>query len=479
KEKRRSRGKRAGEGAPRAAHAHCDPVELVQAAAKRLQRSELPIYLSSYKDGKICVKESAEVPRRAPAPMHWARDSFPELVDTRVCGKDGAPLPAHRCVLAARLDYFNGIKLLSNVTLPINHGILLPVINFLYTDSCPEVENCNESIDFICNMLIVADQLFISRLREMCEVALANMITLKNCTELCQFAHTYNATQLKQCCMEFISINLSSILENRSLEPLESALLVDITKYYCKFNPIMSSRVITPFYNAPNDETIEEFTRSYPVDLDFIDEDVKRDDIVVESTKKKKQSKKIEYTESEKARMRYESVSSVTSLDLSNEVTGDITLSLSKTKDKKVIEKAKWTEVPSSQQKQQKVVQARLKAISSAKDILNETPTETFTKLTKSSAITIPETPSPRTPMSPQDSPFDLAKSPQGNVYISHMGPKLSQKQRKKLAMEGNEQSPRSLNDYFNRMSVSPPEKPKNPWKLCELPVASSPSKPV
>lgn len=371
------------------------------------------------------------------------------------------------------------------MTLPINHGILLPVINFLYTDSCPEVENCNESIDFICNMLIVADQLFISRLREMCEVALANMITLKNCTELCQFAHTYNATQLKQCCMEFISINLSSILENRSLEPLEETLLNDTTKYYCKFNPIMSSRVITPFYNAPNDETIEEFTRNHPVDLDLIDEDIKKDDSVVEITKKKKQTKKIEYTESEKARMRYESVSTVTSLDLSNEVSGDITLSLSKIKDdkNKSIDKAKqekWTEVPSSQQKQQKVVQARLKAISSAKDILNETPTETFTKLTKSTAITIPETPTSRLSMSLEDSPFDLPKSPQGNVFISHVGPKLSQKQRKKLAMEGSEQSPRNLNDYFNRLSVSPPEKPKNPWKVCESPVASSsPVKPV
>lgn len=362
--------------------------------------------------------------------------------------------------------------MLSTVTLPINYGILLPVINFLYTDSCPEIENYNESIDFICNMLIVADQLFISRLGEMCEMALANMITLKNCTELCQFAHTYNATQLKQCCMEFISLNLSSILENRSLDPLEDELLDDITKYYCKFNPIMSSRVITPFYNAPNDDTIEEFTRNYPVDLNFVDEEVKRDDSVVE-IKKKTKSKKVEYTESEKARMRYESVSSVTSLDLSNDAVGDITLSLSKIKDEKdkSVDKAKekWTEVP-SQNKQQKVVQARLKAISTARDILNETPAESFTKLTKSSSIHIPET-SNCASVSPKDSPVaDMAKSP---VFISHVGPKLSQKQRKKLAMEGNEQSPQSMTDYLTKMSVSPPEK-KNPWKMVEAPIASS-----
>lgn len=365
------------------------------------------------------------------------------------------------------------------MTLPINYGILLPVINFLYTDLCPEIEN-SDSIDFICNLMIVADQLFIGRLREMCEVALANLINLKNCTELCQFAHTYNACQLKQCCMEFISLNLCSVLENRSLDLLEEKLLEDITKYYCKFNPIMSSRIITPFFNAPSDEIIEEFAKTYPVNLAITDEEYKKEDSIIEIPKKRSKQKKIEYTESEKERMRYESVSSVTSLDLSNEVSGDITLSLSKIS--KEAEKGsrekqeKWVEVPSSQQKQQKVVQARLKAISNARDIMNETPAESFTKLTKSSspsAMTIQE----KIPTSSQISvsPQDSMKSQQGNVIISHVGPKLSQKQRKKLALQGLDSSSQNIVEHFNKIDIgSPPEKPRNPWKICELPVASS-----
>lgn len=372
---------------------------------------------------------------------------------------------------------------LSNVTLPINYGILLPVINFLYTDSCPEIENC-DSIDFICNLLIVADQLFITRLREMCEIALANLVNLKNCTELCQFAHTYNATQLKQCCMEFIALNLNSVLENRSLDLLEDTLLDDITKYYCQFNPIMSSRVITPFFNAPTDEVIEEFAKTYPVNLDLTDEDYKKDDSIIEIVKKKK-GKKIDYTDSEKERMRYESVSSVTSLDLSNDISGDITLSLSKiskeSKKETSDKQQKWIEVPSSQQKQQKVVQARLKAIISAKDILNETPTESFTKLSKSnssSAMTIQEKlpTSSRMSVSPKESPIsEMAWSSQGNVVISHIGPKISQKQRKKLALQGNDSTNQNIDDYFGKINLgSPPEKPKNPWKICETPVASS-----
>lgn len=285
--------------------------------------------------------------------------------------------------------------------------------------------------------------------------------------------------------MEFISLNLCSVLENRALDLLEEELLDDITKYYCKFNPIMSSRVITPFFNAPDDEIIEEFAKNYPVNLELTDEEYKRDDSIIEIPKKRNKQKKIEYTESEKERMRYESVSSVTSLDLSNEISGDITLSLSKiskdsekgTRDKQ----EKWIEVPSSQQKQQKVVQARLKAISSAKDILSEAPTESFVKLTKSSSSSamtiqdkIPTT--SRMSVSPKDSPIaEMARSPQGNVVISHVGPKLSQKQRKKLALQGNDSPSQSVEDYFSKINIgSPPEKPKNPWKICETPVASS-----
>ncbi|RVE44903.1 hypothetical protein evm_010450 [Chilo suppressalis] len=473
-------------------HSHCDPVKLVQAAAKRLNFMALHKLLDKfyYRDGTIYLKDSAEYTKNLP--QYWQRDTFPELVDTNVCSKDGMLVPAHKCILAARLDYFQGMfmhswtesKLLSKVTLPINHGILLPVINFLYTDSCPELET-SDSIDFICSMLIVADQLFISRLREMCEVALANLITLKNCAELCQFGHTYNATQLKQCCMEFISLNLANILENKTLDVIEKDLLDDISKYYCKFNPIMSCRVITPFCCAPTDETIEEYATNFPVNWDYTDEDLKKDEAYIDSSKKKgRNSKKIEYTANEKARMRYESVNSVSSLDLSHETSGDITLSLSNiSKETEKIardKKEKWIEVPSAQQKQQKVIQARLKAVSSAKDILNEPQAEQFTRLTKNNSFSTssqeynPTT--SRMSVSPKESPLsELARSPQGNLVISHVGPKLSQKQRKKMAILG-ESSAQNFNDNFgNKLIIgSPPEKPKNPWKICEPPVASS-----
>lgn len=477
---KKTRSRRSMDTPPRA-NLYCDPVKLVQASAKRLQVMALHKLLEKfyYRDGTIHLKDSATHTKN-PA-QHWIRESFPELVDTEVVSKDNVVIPAHKCILAARLEYFNGMfrhswseKLRSKVTLPIKHGILLPVINFMYTDSCPEIQN-SESIDYICNVLVVADQLFVTRLREMCEISLANLITLKNCAELCQFAHTYNARQLKQCCMEFIALNLCGILENRSLDLIEDNLLTDISNYYCKFNSIMSSRIITPFFNAPSDDIIAEIDANYPVDLQNTEEDLKRDDSITEI--KKKGKKVIEYTKNEKERKRYESVSTVTSLDLPSGLSGNKTLPAKNIPKKNSQEQPnKWIKVPSAQDKQTKVVQARLRAIGAAKEVLNETPNESFTKLTKSSSPSATTLNATNIPISSNDSSLtDTARSPKGSVIINHVGPKLSQKQRKKMAVMEME-SPKKFDGCLEHKPIleSPSEMPKNPWKIVEAPSTSS-----
>lgn len=88
------------------------------------------------------------------------------------------------------------------------------VINYLYQDESPVIQQ-SEDMEFVCNVLVVADQLFIERLKEICEVTLANLLTLKNVAEIMQFAATYNANQLKACCMQYICLNLPAVLESR------------------------------------------------------------------------------------------------------------------------------------------------------------------------------------------------------------------------------------------------------------------------
>ena len=47
------------------------------------------------------------------------------------------------------------------------------VLDYLYSDSSADVDSC-EDVEFLCNILVVADQLLIPRLREICETRIAS-----------------------------------------------------------------------------------------------------------------------------------------------------------------------------------------------------------------------------------------------------------------------------------------------------------------
>lgn len=443
-----------------------DPVMLMKRAASDLCIRSLEWKLQgvfyNYQDGQICSKVNEQPLEKD---LGFERDYFMELVDTSVCSKEGHEIPVHKCVLAARLQYFNSMftyayresKSQSIINLPISYNILVIIINFIYFDVCPEVQQ-SESIDFVCSVLIAADQFIVQRLLEMCEVALSDMVTVKNCADILQFAQTYNAVQLKKYCMEFICFNLCQLLENRSLNGLDDSLLKDVTTFYSTLNPEMSYRVITPFSFATSDDVINEAHNSHPVDLNSVDEDLLLPfdfpKIEFEKVKKKKDKKKSE-TENDKSKASNASSNdSVSNQSIDSE---PIVKELSSKKTEKKEEK--WIEIPTAQQK---LLQARLKAINSARDIQNETQTESYVKLARNS-----DTSASRSSTSPTESQVVSPKSSQGNITISHIGPKLSQKQRKKLASQSDSQDVNG----FSKLSLDSPPTPKNPWKLPEQPL--------
>ncbi|KAF4517403.1 hypothetical protein B566_EDAN005012 [Ephemera danica] len=192
-----------------------------------------------------------------------------------------------------------------NMALPID--VLEVLLGFLYTDEAPQV---SEDPELARTMLVVADQMFIDRLKETCECALASTLTLRNAAELLQLAATYNAEQLKVCCMQYISINLSAFLEARSLEEVEWPVLEDLAKYYRELTPAMWSRTLTPYSESPSNEELESVAASFPVDLDQdCDPDELRELLESKKVKAKKQ-KKVRRSSGEQWRVRKESVSS-------------------------------------------------------------------------------------------------------------------------------------------------------------------------
>ncbi len=58
--------------------------------------------------------------------------------------------------------------------LPIPGQILEIILNYIYADNAPFINDCQD-IELLCNTLTTADQLLMTRLKEMCEAALADM----------------------------------------------------------------------------------------------------------------------------------------------------------------------------------------------------------------------------------------------------------------------------------------------------------------
>ncbi|XP_045429286.1 inhibitor of Bruton tyrosine kinase isoform X6 [Pipistrellus kuhlii] len=238
-----------------------DPVKMLQNVAKKFGFSNLCSRLDGvrFENEKINViaKKTGNKPK-----LNQKKCSF--VYDVTMKSVDGKEFPCHKCVLCARLDYFHSMLSSSWIEasncaaleMPIQSDILKVILDYLYTDEAVLIKE-SQNVDFICSVLVVADQLLITRLKEICEVALTEKLTLKNAAMLLEFAAMYNAEQLKLSCLQFIVLNMAALLEARSLDVLSVGVLKDLSAFYRKMIPAMDKRVITPYQDGPDISYLE------------------------------------------------------------------------------------------------------------------------------------------------------------------------------------------------------------------------------
>lgn len=233
-----------------------NPVKTLQGVAKKLGLGSLSARLDGvkYESGKINItkKKTANKPK-----FYQKKCSY--LCDVTLKSEDGKEFPCHKSVLCARLEYFN--SMLGNpwieatsctaLELTTSSEILQVILEYIYTDESPTIKE-GLNVEFICSVLVVADQLLITRLKEMCEVVITENLTLKNGAELLEFATMYNAEQLKLSCLQFIVLNMAALLETRALDILSDEVLLELSAAYRRMIPAMERRVITPYPDAPD-----------------------------------------------------------------------------------------------------------------------------------------------------------------------------------------------------------------------------------
>lgn len=246
---------------------------LLQEAAKSLGIFGFAKVLDCYR-----IEEGSIVKKSSPpwVKMDFCSKNFQELQDVTIICDDEKEIYAHKCILTSRSEYFFSMfssgwtESCSSLSLPLPVNTVQTVVDYLYRDESSQVVK-SEDLEFICNILVVADQFLLSRLKQICECQLTKLLTLKNVAEVLQFSFNYSAGQLQNSAMQFICLNLPALLENKTLEILDEEVFSSLDKFYRRSNPTFEKRRITPVFGFPSKQLIEEEFEAEPINLEDLE----------------------------------------------------------------------------------------------------------------------------------------------------------------------------------------------------------------
>ncbi len=138
------------------------------------------------------------------------------------------------------------------------YGVIFVVIIIKIIPVIKGTKGKNErELEILFNLFVLSDQLLLDRLKNKCEFKLANLVNLKNAVEVFEFSDQYEAQQLKEFAMEFIAVNLTTLIEAKQLETLSLELLRDLASFYRSYFPHVGSRFITPYSDGPAVDSID------------------------------------------------------------------------------------------------------------------------------------------------------------------------------------------------------------------------------
>lgn len=175
------------------------------------------------------------------APMRFDRLEYPDLHDITIQCADDKLIRAHRCILSARLEYFN--MMLNNdwtestqsiIKLDVPVEYMTPLIDYLYNDDFEHVRKQQYKSIFVCHLMEICDRFFATKLKDFCEISLMEKMHAKNCIDMLELAMVFNAKLLETAALQFIAYNLGRLLENQLLVGLQTESAQKLAEYYRK-----------------------------------------------------------------------------------------------------------------------------------------------------------------------------------------------------------------------------------------------------
>jgi len=137
-------------------------------------------------------------------------------------------IPAHKQIVAARCSKFRAMfqsfreSKQSEIKIDCyDPKLFLSLLEYIYSDSV-EIS----SADMAVQLMILADEYLLPRLKEICETEIIKAIDVSNVAELMETAHRYHSKLLKNFCLEFILQNYEFTNGNGFRSSLQSPELL-------------------------------------------------------------------------------------------------------------------------------------------------------------------------------------------------------------------------------------------------------------
>lgn len=168
---------------------------------------------------------------------------------------DNVELPAHSVLLCSRCPFFDGLfngraggRWMASrrseaeaeseaVRVDLKHideKIFLMVLRHMYADTGEEIfddivaNSLDEFLDIVIEVMSVSNELMLDRLTQICQQILGRYVTVRNICSLVNTVTECTVDSFKHAALEYICLNLESMMEQRLLGDLDEDLLLEL-----------------------------------------------------------------------------------------------------------------------------------------------------------------------------------------------------------------------------------------------------------
>jgi RCC1 and BTB domain-containing protein len=149
---------------------------------------------------------------------------------------EGRPIYAHRCVIMCRCDplerMLEGPMRESSQKEIVLHEqqyeVFMALLEYLYTDRVAAIQSKTVKVEFALDLLSVADQFLVEKLKLLCENSIQKSIDVDNVAHMLSTADQRQAHGLRKKCFEYILRHFGKVIGTQAFSEISKPLLQEV-----------------------------------------------------------------------------------------------------------------------------------------------------------------------------------------------------------------------------------------------------------